>query len=224
MSKRSPIVHVEWRTRDVGKLQAFYKAVFRWKFNESMPGYVLADTGSKEAAAGFMQIEAGSQVQPGMVSFLEAEDLETIEAAIREAGGQVTMSAQAVPNWGRFSIFTDPDGNQLALWQSEEAAHLSAKKARKLAEKADRTRDRAARDAQKAAAAAEKKARKQEKKQAKKAAKSAGQDKKAEKADKGQKPEKAAKADKVKKPKKPKKPKDKKKDKKNKQGDGEVPR
>ena len=166
MSKRSPICHVEWRSKDANRLKEFYRAVFHWKLSEPMPGYSVADTGSEELRAGFMQIEEGSSVAPTVVNFIAAEDLEGAESAIREAGGQVQASAQSVPGMGRFSIFTDPDGNQLALWQSEASAHKAAKKARKHAEKADRERERAARKQ----AAAEEKARKKAEKHARHAA------------------------------------------------------
>ena len=170
MSKRNRIVHVEWRTRDIERLKNFYKTAFRWKFEEPMTGYALADMGSKEARGGFMQIASGSPLQPGVVSFLGAEDLGAAEAAIREAGGQIVASAQPVEGWGRFSVFTDPDGNQLALWQSEEAVKQVAKDARRAAKKAEAKRQKAAKKEKKQARKAEKAAQKQ----ALKAAKAAG--------------------------------------------------
>ena len=75
MGKRNPIVHIEWRSRQTGRLKDFYRQVFGWKFEETMPGYLMAATGTKDVSAGFMQIEASSTLQPGIVSFLEAEDL-----------------------------------------------------------------------------------------------------------------------------------------------------
>ena len=180
MGKRSPIVHVEWRSKDVARLQAFYRAVFRWKFEDAMPGYSVADTGSKEVGAGFMQLDAGDSHEPGVVSFLAAEDLAETEAAIREAGGKVLASSQPVPGWGRFSIFTDPDGNQLALWQSESAVKKEEKRTAKTAKKTEAQRAEAARSAdepagetKKAAHKDAKKARKKDEKRAAKAARKA---------------------------------------------------
>ena len=158
MGKRSPIVHIEWRSRDVQRLKQFYRGVFRWKFEDPMPGYSSADMGQKGLAAGFMQIEPGTPVTPGIVSFVGSVDLGGDEAAIRDAGGQVLMSAQPVPGWGRFTIFADPDGNQLGLWQSDEAQKKLEKRVRKEAKAAEQSRK-----------AAEKKAKKKEEKERKKA-------------------------------------------------------
>ena len=140
MAKRNPIVHIEWRSKNSGRLKDFYRSVFRWKFDETMPGYLLADTGAKDVGAGIMQIDAGASVSEGVVSFIEADDLAGVEAAIREAGGNVVSSAQALPGWGRFSLFTDPDGNPLGLWQSE----ASVKAEEKAAKKAEKARAKAA--------------------------------------------------------------------------------
>ncbi len=198
MGKRNPIVHIEWRSRQTGRLKDFYRQVFGWKFEEAMPGYLMAATGTKDVSAGFMQIEASSTLQPGIVSFLEAEDLGGIEAAIREGGGQVVTSSQAIPGMGRFSLFTDPEGNPLGLWQSEAAVKRE-----------------------------EKAAKKSEKKRQKAAAKAAAPDAKPEKAVKKQKletksDERDSQKDKKKGQKDKKKNKNKKKDKKNKQGQAPV--
>ena len=173
MGKRSRIVHIEWRSRNVERLKQFYKSAFRWKFKDPMPGYAVADMGTKETGGGFMQIESGSPLQPGIVGFLESDDLGSSEAAIREAGGQILASAQPVEGWGRFSVFTDPDGNQLALWQSEASVKKMAKQAKKAAKKAEAQRVDAEAAEEKARKKAEKKAKKAEKK-AKRAAEVSG--------------------------------------------------
>lgn len=185
MSKRSSIVHVEWRSRNVSRLKEFYKSAFRWKFDESMPGYLLANAGRGEFGVGFAQIDGGSSLNPGVVAFLEAEDLGASETAIREAGGQILGTPQDVPGWGRFSLFTDPDGNPMGLWQSatkvkkEEKRHKKAEKRRQKAaaqasqpettsdgatRKADKRKEKLEKRAQKLAAKAEKKAKKSAKK------------------------------------------------------------
>jgi len=144
MGKRSPIVHIEWRSRNVERLRDFYRTVFRWKFDETMPGYLMADTGSKNVGVGLLQIESGAPTQQGVVSFLASDDLGGTESAIREAGGQVIASSQPVPGWGRFSLFSDPDGNPLGLWQSEASVKLESKRAKKADKKRAKIAEQAA--------------------------------------------------------------------------------
>ncbi|MEO6950632.1 MAG: VOC family protein [Polyangia bacterium] len=144
MAKRTSIVHLEWRSRNVAKLKEFYRAAFSWKFDESMPGYLLADSGSKELAIGMVQLDNGSPMQPGIVPFLESHDLAASETAIKEAGGQIIGEPQEVPGWGRFSLFTDPDGTPVGLWQSHDAVKKEEKRAKKAEKKRARVAEEAA--------------------------------------------------------------------------------
>jgi uncharacterized protein len=174
MGKKSRVVHIEWRSRNIDRLKQFYKSAFSWKFAEPMPGYSTANTGNKQLGGGFMQLESGSPLQPGIIGFLESEDLAASEAAIREAGGQVIASSQPVEGMGRFSVFTDPDGNQLALWQNELAIKKAEKRAKKQAKRTDAARAEAERSDEKAKRKADKKAAKKARKAEKAAQKAAG--------------------------------------------------
>lgn len=173
MGKRSSIVHIEWRSRNVAKLKDFYRAAFSWKFDESMPGYLLAESGSKELAIGMLQLENNSTMQPGIVPFLESQDLAASETAIKKAGGQIVGEAQEVPGWGRFSLFTDPDGTPVGLWQSQRSIKKEAKRRKKAKKQRARVAEQAASpvavpgsndDVDEVARKADKKARKAEKK------------------------------------------------------------
>ena len=175
MGKRSSIVHIEWRSRNVAKLKDFYRAAFSWKFDESMPGYLLAESGSKELAIGMLQLENNSTMQPGIVPFLESQDLAASETAIKKAGGQIVGEAQEVPGWGRFSLFTDPDGTPVGLWQSQRSIKKEAKRRKKVKKQLARVAEQASSPvavpgsndddaADEVARKAEKKARKVEKK------------------------------------------------------------
>ncbi len=138
-----------------------------------MPGYSLAHTGTKGIGTGIMQLEGNSPMPAGIVAFFDSDDLATAELAVRDAGGNVTASAQPVPGWGRFSLFTDPDGNALGLWQSEASARKAEKKHAKEVKKEAKRVHREREDSKSALAKEEKKARKAEKKALKKAEKKA---------------------------------------------------
>jgi len=218
MGKRSRIVHVEWRTRNVERLKQFYKKAFRWKFEDAMPGYAIVDTGTPGVGGGFMQLESGSPLQSGIVSFVESDDLASSELAIREAGGQVVASAQPVEGWGRFSIFSDPDGNQLALWQSQDSVKKSEKHAKKLVKKSEQAQADAVKSEKKAREKAEKKAAKKATKAAKEQGAKFGDERKDKASSEKAPKDKKSKDKKPKEKKKDKKPKEKKKDKKKNKG------
>ncbi len=114
----NPFVHVEIRTRDMGRCKTFYEAVFDWRVNEQ-PGYGLVDTGAPPAGGIF---QAPPQVPLGVAVYVGVDSIEETVKKIRDAGGQIIIEKQEVPGRGWFTSFLDPEGNEMGLWQSVEDA------------------------------------------------------------------------------------------------------
>jgi len=57
------------------------------------------------------------QMPVGVTPYVNVADLAEKERRITAAGGRIHKSKQEVPGMGWFTIFSDPDGNMLALWQ-----------------------------------------------------------------------------------------------------------
>jgi predicted enzyme related to lactoylglutathione lyase len=166
----NPIVHTEWRTNDISRLRQFYGSVFDWKFNDtppSMGGYVTIDMGVKQGGGGLMPIGPGMPPQPGISNYVLVEDIVTAEGKISSAGGQIMMSNQEIPGVGRFSIFLDPDGNALGIFQ----AAMPARAARATRKPAAKKKAPAKKPAKKAPAAKKPAKKAPAKKPAKKPAK-----------------------------------------------------
>lgn len=153
------IQHIEWTTPHSARLRTFFTSVFDWTFREAMPGYTMID--------GIGGIFAATDPQmPTMITpYVNVRDLEVTEKKITAAGGRIHKSKQEVPGMGWFSLFSDPDGNIVGLWQPmnptrQAAANKPAKKAvKKVAKKASKkTAKKAAKKA--GAKAAKKTARK----------------------------------------------------------------
>lgn len=49
--------------------------------------------------------------------YINVADLGEKEKRITQAGGRIHKSKQEVQAMGSFTIFSDPDGNMLAMWQ-----------------------------------------------------------------------------------------------------------
>jgi predicted enzyme related to lactoylglutathione lyase len=154
MAKKNPLVHFEWRSRDAQRLKEFYGSIFSWKFEDPTPGYTMIETGSK-SGVGIFHLPPDQPIPVGICPFVEVDDLTAYEEKARGAGGNVVMSNQPVPGMGTFSVFTDPDGNSIGLWQTE-----SPKKVRKAAQKAKKAAKKEAKAAKKQAKAAKKEAKK----------------------------------------------------------------
>lgn len=95
----------------VARIKEFYSAVFGWSFKEWGADYI--DTADSGVACGF---NADPEHRPGKpLAVIHVHDLDAARAAILAAGGVLTREAFDFPGGRRFH-FTDPAGNELAVW------------------------------------------------------------------------------------------------------------
>jgi predicted enzyme related to lactoylglutathione lyase len=105
------IDYVEFPATRMDETKAFYSAVFGWQFTDYGPDYTSFKDG--RLSGGFSkssQAPAG-----GALVVIYAADLSAIEAAVKEHGGQITRATFEFPGGRRFH-FSDPSGNELAVW------------------------------------------------------------------------------------------------------------
>jgi predicted enzyme related to lactoylglutathione lyase len=111
MSKNK-IAYLELPAADVSKLKAFYGPLFGWSFQ---------DYGEDYAAFSNSGLDGGFNAENGTAAplvVIETDEIETMEAKVREAGGTITMPTFSYPGGRRFH-FLDPSGNELAVMQVE---------------------------------------------------------------------------------------------------------
>jgi len=102
--------YIEFPGTDLPKTKAFYEQVFGWKFTDYGPDYTSFADG--RLAGGFSKER---QVGGGPLVVIYAHDLAATEAKVRAAGGQIVKDTFSFPGGRRFH-FTDPSGNELAVW------------------------------------------------------------------------------------------------------------
>jgi predicted enzyme related to lactoylglutathione lyase len=102
--------YVEFAAPDFAPVKAFYGAVFGWAFTDYGPDYCAFDDGRLEG--GFRK---GEPREGTSLVVLYADDLEAVEAAVKQAGGEITQEIFSFPGGRRFH-FKDPVGNALAVW------------------------------------------------------------------------------------------------------------
>ena len=103
--------YVEFLSTDLEKTKAFYSAVFGWEFTDYGPTYVAFNDGRLDG--GF---SAATEVLPGgPLVVLFSTDIDDIEARITEHGGRIVRETFEFPGGRRFH-FSDPSGNELAVW------------------------------------------------------------------------------------------------------------
>ena len=111
------IDYVEFQVTDIQEAKRFYGDLFGWTFEDYGDGYTGFNHGG--GGGGFTKVDAVSRGGPLIV--LYADDLETMQRDIIRAGGQIVRETFAFPGGRRFQ-FTDPSGNELAVWSDHEPA------------------------------------------------------------------------------------------------------
>src|SRR5881396_3795170 len=93
--------YIEFGATDVGRTKQFYQQVFGWQFQDG------------RVSVGFTKEAPVRPANPLVVIY--AIQLEAIEAKIKQAGGKIVRKTYPFPGGRRFH-FTDPSGNELAVW------------------------------------------------------------------------------------------------------------
>ena len=107
------IDYVEFRAADaeaLGRTRAFYGTIFGWNYKEWGADY--ADTQSSGVSSG-ISVDASRQGRPLPVIY--STHLENVRASVLAAGAKLTKDIFSFPGGRRFQ-FTDPAGNELAVW------------------------------------------------------------------------------------------------------------
>jgi predicted enzyme related to lactoylglutathione lyase len=99
---------------DLPAVKSFYQSAFGWSFLDYGPTYAAIQDGGLDG--GFQADPASGLKKPLVVLF--AHDLEAMEAKVKAAGGVISVPIFAFPGGRRFH-FTDPAGNELAVFTEE---------------------------------------------------------------------------------------------------------
>jgi uncharacterized protein len=110
MRKDGKIDYLEmWSDRaPLGEVKAFYVKAFGWSFTDYGPSYAGFNEGLE---GGFDSSEGNAPPLPVLFS----ENLERSLEAVVKAGGKIVKPIFDFPGGRRFH-FTDPAGNELAVW------------------------------------------------------------------------------------------------------------
>jgi uncharacterized protein len=112
MRKDGKLDYLEMRTGGaaLGDVKSFYAKAFGWTYVDYGPAYAAYDEGLE---GGFDASEEDASAPPLPVLF--SENLERSLDAVVKAGGKIVKPIFEFPGGRRFH-FTDPAGNELAVW------------------------------------------------------------------------------------------------------------
>jgi len=119
----NPFVHVELHTQALPKAREFYQSLFGWKLQDMpMPGgegsYTMIDVGG--GVGGGMMSDASAP--PHWLAYVGVDDVRAKTAHARSLGATVLQDVMEVGDYGTMSVFRDPSGATLALWQAKAGA------------------------------------------------------------------------------------------------------
>lgn len=120
MSQHEKINYVEFPAKDMSAAKAFFADVFAWQFIDYGPDY--CDFSNAGISGGFYRSDKFSDTQNGSVLLVFfSEALEATQEKIIKAGGKITAKTFDFPGGRRFH-FTDPNGNEFAVWSDVGSA------------------------------------------------------------------------------------------------------
>ena len=106
--------YLELPAKDLDAIQSFYEAAFNWVFTDYGPEYKAFSDGKIDG--GFYLSELKSTVAQGAaLIILYANNLEQANETVLDSGGKIVRDIFEFPGGRRFH-FTDPNGNELAVW------------------------------------------------------------------------------------------------------------
>jgi len=117
MPSDQKIDYIEFPARDFDAVQSFYERAFGWTFTDYGPEYRAFTDGKVDG--GFYKSDKQSNTDNGSaLVILYATDLETTRDTVVASGGMIVKDIFSFPGGRRFQ-FTDPNGNELAVWSDK---------------------------------------------------------------------------------------------------------
>ncbi len=119
MNEHEKINYVEFPARNIVATKVFFTEVFGWSFEDFGPDYTaFSDEG---VDGGFFKSDLSSSIENGSALIIfYSEELEITQSKIENAGGKIKKAIFSFPGGRRFH-FTDPSGNEYAVWSDVNA-------------------------------------------------------------------------------------------------------
>lgn len=117
--RHNKVNYVEFASKDLDKTKAFFEQAFAWSFTDYGPDYTAFE-GRGHVDCGFFRADMASSTEAGgALVVLYSENLEETERKVKRAGGEIVKEIFAFHGGRRFQ-FTEPSGNELAVWSDVE--------------------------------------------------------------------------------------------------------
>ena len=114
MNLHEKINYVELPAKDLAATKAFFQSAFSWSFVDYGPEYTSFSNQGLDG--GFFQSDLASSTENGAALIVfYSNQLEATLAKVEKAGGAIIRPIYSFPGGRRFH-FTEPSGNEFAVW------------------------------------------------------------------------------------------------------------
>lgn len=114
MPQHEKIDYVELASNDLSATKAFFKQAFGWEFEDFGSEYTAFANQGVDGGFYKADLKAVAEQGSALVVFYSA-DLEQTQSKVSDAGGVITQAIFSFPGGRRFH-FTEPAGNEFAVW------------------------------------------------------------------------------------------------------------
>lgn len=119
MNKHEKINYVEFPAQNIQATKSFFESAFDWSFIDYGPDYSAFSNQGLDG--GFFKSDLNSTTEKGSALIvLYSKNIEVTQTKIEQAGGLIVKPIFSFPGGRRFH-FTDPSGNELAVWSDFSA-------------------------------------------------------------------------------------------------------
>jgi uncharacterized protein len=117
MHQHEKIDYVEFPARDIAATKKFFNQVFQWTFVDYGPKYTAFYNEGIDGGFFLSSLKAESGSGSALIVFY-SENLEKTKKKIEDAEGKIVQDIFTFPGGRRFH-FTDPNGNEFAIWSDK---------------------------------------------------------------------------------------------------------
>ena len=119
MNKHEKINYVEFPAKDVEATKVFFTSVFSWSFVDYGPEYTAFSNEGLDGGFYKSDLTVSTENGSALIVFY-SKDLENTQSKIENAEGSIIKPIFSFPGGRRFH-FSDPNGNEYAVWSDINA-------------------------------------------------------------------------------------------------------
>lgn len=114
MLEHEKINYVEFPAKDIDAAKTFFSSAFGWSFVDYGPEYTAFSNEGLDG--GFYKTDKSVSTENGSALIVfYSKELEKTQSKVESSGGSVIKPIFSFPGGRRFH-FTDPNGNEYAVW------------------------------------------------------------------------------------------------------------